>query len=190
MTTTSILVVEDDPAIHELVRFTLEGAGFDVVHAADAEQAIQRVNAVLPDVALIDWMLPGMSGLTLAQRLRAQPRTKTLPIIMVTARAAEGDRVAGLEQGADDYITKPFSPRGQRSGSPTTSKNPVPAWCCTICNTCPNTAGTACVASWSKAVLTSAGTAACSCPASFQGSLPVRQAACSSSQMREGVMGI
>lgn len=111
MTTTSILVVEDDPAIHELVRFTLEGAGFDVVHAADAEQAIQRVNAVLPDVALIDWMLPGMSGLTLAQRLRGQARTKTLPIIMVTARAAEGDRVAGLEQGADDYITKPFSPR-------------------------------------------------------------------------------
>ena len=108
---TTVLVVEDDPAIHELVRFTLEGAGFGVVHAASAEQAIDLVNAVLPDIVLVDWMLPGMSGLALAQRLRAEARSRALPIIMVTARAAESDRVAGLEQGADDYLTKPFSPR-------------------------------------------------------------------------------
>jgi two-component system phosphate regulon response regulator PhoB len=108
---TTVLVVEDDPTIHELVRFTLEEAGFGVVAASSAEQALDRLREVLPDVVLIDWMLPGMTGLALAQRVRAEARTRALPIIMVTARAQEADRVAGLEQGADDYITKPFSPR-------------------------------------------------------------------------------
>ena len=110
-TPTTVLVVEDDPAIQELVKFTLEEAGFGVIVAASAEDALARISAILPDVALIDWMLPGMSGLALAQRIRAEARTRPLPIIMLTARAAESDRVAGLEQGADDYLTKPFSPR-------------------------------------------------------------------------------
>ena len=108
---TTVLLVEDDPAIVELTRITLEGAGFGVIDAATAEQALDRLKTVLPDVALIDWMLPGMSGLALAQRIRAEPRTQKLPIIMVTARAQETDRVTGLDQGADDYLTKPFSPR-------------------------------------------------------------------------------
>jgi len=107
----TILVVEDDEAIHELVRFTLEDAGFEAMHAATAEKAIAALNDRLPDLVLIDWMLPGMSGLQLAQRIGADSRLRGLPIIMVTARAQEADRVAGLEQGADDYLTKPFSPR-------------------------------------------------------------------------------
>jgi len=108
---TTVLVVEDDPAIHELVGFTLGHAGYGVIPAQSAEEALARIDSVLPDLALIDWMLPGMSGLGLAQRLRGEPRTRGLPIIMLTARAAESDRVAGLEQGADDYIVKPFNPR-------------------------------------------------------------------------------
>ena len=107
----TVLVVEDDPAIQELVRFTLTDAGFVVTVAVNAEEALQRIYAVLPDVAILDWMLPGVSGLTLARQLRAEARTRPLPIIMLTARAAEADRVAGLEEGADDYLTKPFSPR-------------------------------------------------------------------------------
>jgi two-component system phosphate regulon response regulator PhoB len=108
---TTVLLVEDDPAIHELVEFTLANAGYGVIPAATAEEALSRINTVLPDLALIDWMLPGMSGLGLAQRLRGDSRTRGLPIIMLTARAAESDRVAGLEQGADDYIIKPFNQR-------------------------------------------------------------------------------
>jgi two-component system phosphate regulon response regulator PhoB len=110
-TTTTVLVVEDDAAIQDLIRFTLEQAGFGTIVASSAEEAIERVHEILPDVALIDWMLPGMSGIVLAQRLRAELRTRALPIIMLTARADESDRVAGLEQGADDYIVKPFAPR-------------------------------------------------------------------------------
>lgn len=111
MPTSTILVVEDDPAIGELVRFTLESADFAVVHVPSAEQAVAAIAGKLPDLALLDWMLPGMSGLALAQKLHADPRTRELPIIMLTAKADEPDRVAGLEQGADDYLTKPFSPR-------------------------------------------------------------------------------
>jgi two-component system phosphate regulon response regulator PhoB len=107
----TVLLVEDDPAIHALVEFTLASAGYGVVPAATAEEALSRINTVLPDLALIDWMLPGMSGLGLAQRLRGDARTRSLPIIMLTARAMESDRVAGLEQGADDYIVKPFNQR-------------------------------------------------------------------------------
>lgn len=109
--TSTILVVEDDPAISELVRFTLESAGFAVCHVTSAEQALAAVAERLPDLALLDWMLPGMSGLALAQKLATDPRSRDLPIIMLTAKAQESDRVAGLEQGADDYLTKPFSPR-------------------------------------------------------------------------------
>lgn len=109
--TTHILFVEDDSAIVELVRYTVERAGFEFAHAGSAEQAIAHINETLPDVVLIDWMLPGMSGLALAQRLRREARTRGVGIIMLTARVEESDRIAGLEYGADDYLTKPFSPR-------------------------------------------------------------------------------
>jgi two-component system, OmpR family, phosphate regulon response regulator PhoB len=105
----SVLVVEDEAAIAELVAINLRHAGFDVLIAANAEQAIAAVDAVLPDMAIVDWMLPGQTGLGLAKRWRASARTKELPIIMLTARAEEGDKIAGLDAGADDYLTKPFS---------------------------------------------------------------------------------
>ncbi len=108
---TRVLVVEDDPAIQELIRFTLEKAGMKATTAPSAEEALATLKAALPDVVLIDWMLPKMSGLALARQLRESARTEKLPLIMVTARGEEADRVAGLEQGADDYLVKPFSPR-------------------------------------------------------------------------------
>jgi two-component system phosphate regulon response regulator PhoB len=109
--TPSILVVEDEPAIVELLKVNLADAGYDVRAAGDAETARSALNEALPDLLLLDWMLPGQSGLSLAKQLRADPRTRELPIIMVTARAEEADRVAGLEAWVDDYVTKPFSPR-------------------------------------------------------------------------------
>ena len=107
----TILVVEDEPAIMELLRVNLIDAGYDVAEAVDAEAAQQVLRERLPDLLLLDWMLPGQSGLALARQLRGEPRTRELPIIMVTARADEGDKVAGLEAWVDDYVTKPFSPR-------------------------------------------------------------------------------
>ncbi|MEO8739968.1 MAG: phosphate regulon transcriptional regulator PhoB [Casimicrobiaceae bacterium] len=109
--TASILVVEDEPAIAELLRVSLEDAGFAVHAVGDAESAQIRIRAALPDLVLLDWMLPGQSGLAFARSLRAEARTRELPIIMVTARSDEADRVAGLEVWVDDYVTKPFSPR-------------------------------------------------------------------------------
>lgn len=109
--TTSILVVEDEPAIQELLRVSLEDAGFTVHAVADAESAQARIRSALPDLVLLDWMLPGQSGLALARTLRSDARTRELPIIMVTARGDEADRVSGLEAWVDDYVTKPFSPR-------------------------------------------------------------------------------
>ncbi len=107
----TILVVEDEPAIQELISYGLRQAGHVTLCAGDAEQAMAIVNDVLPDLVLLDWMLPGMSGIEFAQLLRRVARTKNIPIIMLTARAEESDKVSGLEIGADDYITKPFSPR-------------------------------------------------------------------------------
>ena len=107
----TILVVEDEPAIMELLRVNLVDAGYDVAEAIDAETAQQALHARLPDLMLLDWMLPGQSGLALARQLRSESRTRELPIIMVTARGDEGDKVAGLEAWVDDYVTKPFSPR-------------------------------------------------------------------------------
>ena len=107
----SILVVEDEPAIQELLRVNLEDAGFAVSTVADAEAALAQIKRALPDLVLLDWMLPGRSGLSLARGLRGESRTRDLPIIMVTARGDEGDRIAGLEAWVDDYVTKPFSPR-------------------------------------------------------------------------------
>jgi two-component system phosphate regulon response regulator PhoB len=109
--TPKILVVEDEPAIVELVKVHLVDAGYEVRAAPDAETAQQALKEMLPDLVLLDWMLPGQSGLAFAKQLRADPRTKELPVIMVTARSDEADRVAGLEAWVDDYVTKPFSPR-------------------------------------------------------------------------------
>ncbi|MEI6414109.1 MAG: response regulator [Pseudomonadota bacterium] len=106
-----VLVIEDDPAIQELLRFILIQAGFDAAVVESGERALAEISETLPDVTLIDLMLPGMSGVTLAKSIRMNARTRDLPIIMVTARADEQDRVLGLEIGADDYVTKPFSPK-------------------------------------------------------------------------------
>jgi two-component system phosphate regulon response regulator PhoB len=106
-----IVVVEDDLAIQEMLRYSLVQAGFAVTLANSAEDGLAQVRQVLPDVMLVDLMLPGMSGTTLVRQIRQDGRTKELPVIMVTARAEESDRVQGLEIGADDYVTKPFSPR-------------------------------------------------------------------------------
>ena len=108
---TSILVVEDEPAIQELLRLNLEDAGFTVHTVADAESAQALIRNALPDLVLLDWMLPGQSGLAFARTLRSDARTRELPIIMVTARSDEADRISGLEAWVDDYVTKPFSPR-------------------------------------------------------------------------------
>ena len=104
-----ILVVEDESAIAELIAINLRHAGFEVTIAASSDQAESAVDRVLPDLVILDWMLPGQSGLSLAKQWRSQTRTRELPIIMLTARAEEGDKISGLDAGADDYLTKPFS---------------------------------------------------------------------------------
>jgi two-component system phosphate regulon response regulator PhoB len=104
-----ILVVEDEPAIAELIAVNLRHNGFQPIWAEDGVSAQRELDAVLPDVILLDWMLPGQSGVALARKWRADSRTKGVPILMLTARGDENDKVQGLEAGADDYITKPFS---------------------------------------------------------------------------------
>ena len=104
-----VLIVEDEPAIAELIAVNLRHNGFQPVWAEDGVSAQRELDAVLPDVILLDWMLPGASGLSLARKWRADSRTKGVPILMLTARGDEPDKVAGLDAGADDYITKPFS---------------------------------------------------------------------------------
>ena len=106
-----ILIVEDEQPIREMVMFALAGAGYEVQEAADARQAQINITERLPDLILLDWMLPGLSGIDYARRLKKDELTRELPVIMLTARAEEEDKVQGLESGADDYITKPFSPR-------------------------------------------------------------------------------
>ena len=107
----TILVVEDEPQVQELLAVNLEHAGHRVLRAASAEEAETAIRHELPDVLILDWMLPGESGITLTRRLRAEERTRELPILMLTARAMEHDKVSGLDAGADDYLTKPFSPK-------------------------------------------------------------------------------
>jgi two-component system phosphate regulon response regulator PhoB len=104
-------LVEDEPAIQELIVCNVESAGHEAMRADSAEQAIESIRDSLPDLVLLDWMLPGMSGVELARRLRADKRTRDVPIIFLTARSEERDKLAGLDLGADDYVTKPFSPR-------------------------------------------------------------------------------
>ena len=106
-----ILIVEDEPAIQELLAFNVTQAGFLAFCAEDADRAWQQIRDNVPDLILLDWMLPGISGVMLAKQLRADAHTKDIPIIMLTARGEERDKVQGLESGADDYVTKPFSPR-------------------------------------------------------------------------------
>jgi two-component system phosphate regulon response regulator PhoB len=105
----TVLVVEDEPAIAELISVNLRHSGFRPIWAMDSATAQAEIDSMLPDLILLDWMLPGESGLALAKRWRSHPRTKPVPIIMLTARGDEVDRVAGLDAGADDYIAKPFS---------------------------------------------------------------------------------
>ena len=104
-----ILVVEDESAIAELISINLRHAGYEVTLAGNAEQAQLEVDRVLPDLVVLDWMLPGQTGLALARQWRGATRTRELPIILLTARAEEVDKVSGLDAGADDYLTKPFS---------------------------------------------------------------------------------
>jgi two-component system phosphate regulon response regulator PhoB len=104
-----VLVVEDESAIAELISINLRHAGYEVTIAGTADQAQLEVDRVLPDLVVLDWMLPGQSGLAIAKRWRSQARTRELPVIMLTARAEEADKIAGLDAGADDYLVKPFS---------------------------------------------------------------------------------
>ena len=106
-----ILLVEDDANLVELIRYNLDKEGFDVVSTPDGEEALVLAEEERPDVVVLDWMIANLSGIEVCRRLRRAPETASLPIIMLTARAEEGDRVRGLETGADDYVTKPFSPR-------------------------------------------------------------------------------
>jgi len=106
-----ILIVDDEPDALELISYNLKAAGFDVVTAADGEEALKKARAAQPALVVLDVMLPEVDGLEVCKILRREPATATVPVIMLTAKAAEIDRVLGLELGADDYVTKPFSPR-------------------------------------------------------------------------------
>lgn len=106
-----ILLVEDDANLVELIRYNLDKEGFEVISTPDGEEALVMAEEERPDVVVLDWMIANLSGIEVCRRLRRAPETAALPIIMLTARAEEGDRVRGLETGADDYVTKPFSPR-------------------------------------------------------------------------------
>jgi two-component system, OmpR family, phosphate regulon response regulator PhoB len=109
MKTSRVLIVEDEPAIAELIAINLRHHGFEPIISGDGEQAQRELDAVLPDVILLDWMLPGASGVSLARKWRSDPRTKSVPILMLTARSDEPEKIQGLDAGADDYVTKPFS---------------------------------------------------------------------------------
>ena len=106
----NILIVEDEAALVELLTYNLEKAGFQTTVARDGEEAMLAVAEARPDLVLLDWMLPYVSGIEICRRLRRDPQTRDLPVILLTARGEEGDRIRGLESGADDYVVKPFSP--------------------------------------------------------------------------------
>ncbi len=111
MVANRVLLVEDETDIREMLSFTLTRNGFEVVPAEDAEQALRILDGPLPSLVVIDWMLPGMSGVELARRLRRDPLTAELPLMMLTARGEESDKLKSFDAGIDDYVTKPFSPR-------------------------------------------------------------------------------
>ncbi len=106
-----ILVVEDEAPIREMICFVLEQNGFNAIEAADIDQALTKVNEPYPDLILLDWMLPGGTGVSLAKKLKQSEYTRNIPVIMLTARSDEDDKVKGFEAGVDDYVTKPFSPK-------------------------------------------------------------------------------
>ncbi len=107
----NILLVEDEPAIQQMVAMALRKAGYDVAMASDASEAQTQIAGQLPDLMLLDWMLPGISGVEYARQLKKNDLTREVPIIMLTARGEESDKIRGFDSGADDYVTKPFSPR-------------------------------------------------------------------------------
>ena len=109
MSTPRVLVIEDDDALATLVQYNLEKEGYDVAVAGDGEEGLVQIDERLPDLVILDWMLPKVSGIEVCRRLRSRPETRNIPIIMLTARGEESDRVRGLDTGADDYLTKPFS---------------------------------------------------------------------------------
>lgn len=111
MSTPVVLVVEDESEIRDMLSFTLQTAGMEVLEAPNAEQGWQLILNNSPDLVLLDWMLPGVSGVSLLSRMKTHDKMKHIPVIMLTARADEIDQVQGFETGADDYVTKPFSPR-------------------------------------------------------------------------------
>ena len=133
--TARVLIVEDEPAIRELLMVNLRHAGYVPAAVDSAEAAARHLEGAVPDLILLDWMLPGMSGIDYAKRLRADPRSREIPLILLTARAQEGDKLQGFDVGADDYVTKPFSPRELlarvrallRRSSPETVEDPVEA---------------------------------------------------------------
>ncbi|MFT6072890.1 MAG: two-component system phosphate regulon response regulator PhoB [Alphaproteobacteria bacterium] len=104
-----ILIAEDEDALRTLLKYNLEKEGYDVIEAADGDEAIQHLNERLPDVLLVDWMMPGASGIEVCRHIRQKPESRGLPIIMLTARGEESDRIRGLDMGADDYLIKPFA---------------------------------------------------------------------------------
>ena len=107
----SILIVEDEPDIRELLNFTISRSGYSIIEAETAEDAIKLLDGGRPELIIIDWMLPGMDGIDLAKKLRSEELTNDLPIIMLTARGEEADKLRSFEVGIDDYVTKPFSPK-------------------------------------------------------------------------------
>ncbi|MCP5425940.1 MAG: phosphate regulon transcriptional regulator PhoB [Gammaproteobacteria bacterium] len=111
MSAKRLLIVEDEQPVREMIGFVLSSAGYEIQEATDAREAQSQIAEDLPDLILLDWMLPGVSGIEYARRLKKEELTREIPIIMLTARVEEEDKVLGLESGADDYITKPFSPR-------------------------------------------------------------------------------
>jgi DNA-binding response OmpR family regulator len=111
MTRGTVLVIDDEKDLIELVRYNLRNEGFEVLAALDGESGVREAFDRMPDLVLIDLMLPGIDGLEVCRLLRADERTSRIPLIMLTAKTSEADRVVGLELGADDYVTKPFSPR-------------------------------------------------------------------------------
>jgi two-component system phosphate regulon response regulator PhoB len=106
-----VLIVEDEPSIAELISINLSHAGFTVARAFQADEAVMMMRTISPDLIILDWMLPGKPGVQFAKELRANPATQALPILMLTAKGEEADKVLGLDAGADDYVTKPFSPK-------------------------------------------------------------------------------
>ncbi|HEX5637620.1 MAG TPA: phosphate regulon transcriptional regulator PhoB [Gammaproteobacteria bacterium] len=111
MSSKTVLVVEDDRDIREMLAFSLQRASYSVVETESAEQALDKLGVLLPDIILVDWMLPGMEGPELVRRIRLDELTRDIPVIMLTARGEEADKLRGFDNGADDYLTKPFSPK-------------------------------------------------------------------------------